>query len=165
MGIEIERKFLVPGDDWRADVAEAVEMRQGYFRTGPESTVRVRRIDPLEPASPSEKTRGVLTIKGQPSEGVRPEFEYTIPPEDVERMLELFCGERTVSKVRHRLEYAGHTWVVDEFQGPNAGLVMAEVELDAPDEPVEQPPWIGEEVTDDGEYTNAALARRPMADR
>lgn len=164
MGIEIERKFLVQDDAWRSGVDRARRLRQGYFRTGPESTVRVRLIEPLNPGS-DDARRGVLTIKGRPSEGVRPEFEYTIPPGDVERMLQLFCGDRTVTKVRHRVPHADHVWVVDEFSGANDGLVMAEVELDDPDEAVELPDWVGEEVTGDGDYTNAALAREPMVER
>lgn len=164
MGIEIERKFLVRGDAWRSGVDSARRLRQGYFRTGPESTVRVRLIEPTDSGSEAQR-RGVLTVKGRPSEGVRPEFEYTIPPGDVERMLQLFCGGRTVTKVRHRVPHGEHVWVVDEFGGQNDGLVMAEVELDDPDEAVELPDWVGEEVTGDGDYTNAALAREPMADR
>ena len=163
MGIEIERKYLVRGDDWRANVERAVRMRQGYFRSGPEATIRVRLIEPTDDAS-ADPT-GVFTIKGVPSGGVRPEFEYTIPPRDVEQMLDLFCGERIVDKIRHHVDHAGHRWVVDEFEGANAGLVLAEIELDAPDEPYDEPEWVGEDVTDDGAYTNAALARTPISER
>lgn len=164
MGIEIERKFLVRGDAWRSQIERAVRMRQGYFRSGPEATVRPRLVEPVDPSAEIDPT-GIFTIKGVPSEGVRPEFEYTIPPGDVEQMLDLFCGDRTVTKIRHYVDHAGHRWVVDEFEGDNDGLVMAEIELDAPDEEFDQPDWLGEEVTDDGSYTNAALARRPWSDR
>lgn len=164
MGIEIERKFLVESDDWRSHVERSVHMRQGYFRTGPESTVRVRLVDPLGESATSE-AHGVLTIKGAPSNGIRPEFEYTIPPEDVEQMLDLFCGDRIVSKVRHYVEHAEHTWVVDDFEGENAGLVMAEIELDAPDETFDTPGWVATDVSDDPSYTNAELARRPVSER
>jgi len=165
MGIEIERQYLVRGDAWRSQIARAVRMHQGYFRSGPEATVRVRLVEPVDGAPSTAEPTGVFTIKGVPSGGVRPEFEYTIPPDDVEQMLDLFCGDRTVTKVRHAVDHAGHRWVVDEFEGANHGLVMAEIELDAPDEDFADPEWLGDEVTDDGSYTNAALARRPISER
>lgn len=164
MGVEIERKFLVISDDWRDSSRRAVHMRQGYFRTAPESTVRVRRVRPVDAPSGAE-ARGELTVKGRPSGGVRPEFEYTIPPGDVERMLELFCAGRTVDKVRHTVEHGADTWVVDVFEDANEGLVLAEIELDAPDASFPEPAWLGREVTDDPSYTNAALAREPIAER
>ena len=164
MGIEIERKYIVADDAWRRQIEGSVHMRQGYFRTAPESTVRVRLIEPTDAAADADP-KGLLTIKGVPSEGVRTEFEYTIPPGDVERMLEEFCGDRFVEKVRHTVEYAGHTWVVDVFEGDNAPLVMAEIELETPDETCDEPDWLGEEVSRDSSYTNAALARRPYSQR
>lgn len=164
MGYEIERKFLVASDDWRPSSRCAVHMRQGYFRTAPESTVRVRLVEPVDRTSEAD-AHGELTIKGQPSGGVRPEFEYTISPDDVERMLELFCADRTVEKVRHTVDHSGETWVVDVFEGPNEGLVLAEIELEAPDQEFDRPDWLGREVSDERSYTNAALARHPVAER
>lgn len=166
MGVEIERKFLVASDDWSADVRRSVRMHQGYFRTAPESTVRVRLIESMSPRTEATESarserRGVLTIKGRPAGGVRPEFEYTIPPADVERMLDLFCGDRSVEKVRHYVAHTGDEWVVDVFEGRNEGLTLAEIELDDPDASIERPDWLGEEVTDDPTYTNAELARHP----
>lgn len=164
MGYEIERKFLVASEDWRSTSRSAVHMRQGYFRTAPESTVRVRMIEPTADASETDR-HGALTIKGEPSDGVRPEFEYTISPDDVEHMLELFCGDRIVRKVRHTVDYGGDTWVVDVFEGRNEGLVLAEIELERPDQSFERPGWLGREVSDDPSYTNGSLARHPMAER
>jgi adenylate cyclase len=159
MGFEIEYKYKVASADWREDIRRAVQMRQGYFETADDSTVRVRLVEPVDPEGGADPA-GELTIKGLPTGGVRPEFEYTIPPEDVERMLELFCGDRQVRKVRHYVDHAGHEWVVDVFEGRHEGLVLAEIELDAPDEAYAEPDWVGEDVTGDRSFTNAALARR-----
>jgi CYTH domain-containing protein len=164
VGIEIERKYLVDSDEWRDASRRAVHMRQGYFRTAPESTVRVRLVRPVDNNS-GKASRGQLTVKGRPSGRVRPEFEYTIPPGDVERMLDLFCGARTVEKVRHTVAHRGDTWVVDVFEGANEGLVLAEIELDAPDASFSEPAWLGSEVSDDPSYTNGALARTPIQER
>lgn len=160
MPTEIERKFIVDDDGWRDDVTRAVHMRQGYFRTSSDSTVRARLVEPAD--GPGEAT-GVLTIKGRPRDAdrrVRPEFEYEIPADDAESMLELFCGDRTVQKTRHHVPAGDHVWVVDVFERAHAGLVLAEVELEAADEHVDLPEWIDREVTGDGSFTNAALARQ-----
>jgi CYTH domain-containing protein len=149
---EIERKFLVTGDDWRPG-ARAVPYRQGYLAAGSGITVRARVAG----------DRGWLTIKGPAAEGARDEYEYPIPVADAEEMLERLCVGGRIEKLRHRVAYAGHTWEVDEFTGENAPLVVAEVELDRIDAAVSLPPWVGLEVTYDPRYTNAALARRPYS--
>ena len=152
MPTEIERKFLVTGDGWKDDVRTQTAMRQGYFETGTMSTVRVR----------IEGDRAVLTIKG-PTVGIsRAEYEYEIPMGDAEEMLDIFCGERQVEKVRYEVDFAGKVWEVDVFEGDNAGLVLAEVELERPDEQVELPDWVGEDVSKDSRYRNASLAVRPV---
>ena len=153
MGVEIERKFLVAGDSWRRG-AEGIEFRQGYLPTSGATTVRVRSAGP----------RAWLTIKG-PAEGLRRlEFEYEIPAADAERLLGELCGKPVIEKTRYRLEHAGHTWEIDEFHGANAGLVVAEVELDSEDEEVAKPPWVGREVSGESRYTNAELAKHPYAE-
>jgi CYTH domain-containing protein len=102
-----------------------------------------------------------LTIKG-PSQGIaRPEFEYPIPAGDAEQMLAL-CVRPLIEKIRYRIEYRGRFWEVDEFMGDNEGLVTAEIELSAPAEAVELPPWVGAEVSDDPRYFNANLVARPF---
>ena len=154
MPTEIERKYLVKGDGWRASATDHVPMRQGYFQTGPGSTVRVR----------IEGERAVLTIKG-PTVGIsRAEYEYEIPLGDARQMLDIFCEGRQVEKVRHYVSHAQKTWEVDVFEGANQGLVLAEVELERADEEVDVPKWIGEEVSHDSRYRNACLARQPMGD-
>lgn len=150
MGTEIERKYLVRGDAWRAG-ARGTRLRQGYLSSDPARTVRVR----------SAGAAAWLTIKGPPAGRVRAEFEYPIPVADATILLDTLCERPLIDKVRHVVVHAGHTWEIDEFQGENAGLVIAEVELDHAEEPVELPPWVGAEVTDDPRYQNANLVRAP----
>jgi CYTH domain-containing protein len=151
---EIERKFLVKGNDWHPGVP-GVLYRQGYLGTGARAacTVRVRVAG----------EHAWLTIKGRAAGGARDEYEYPVPLADAEEMLSRLCPGGRVEKIRHRLPYAGHVWEVDEFIGENAPLVVAEVELDSIDAEVALPPWVGREVTEDRRYTNAALARRPFS--
>lgn len=152
MATEIERKFLVDSDGWKESVVDQTPMRQGYFETGPMSTVRVR----------IQGDEARLTIKGPTVGFSRAEYEYPIPVEDAREMLDIFCAERQVEKVRFDVRHAGHLWEVDVFEGANAGLVLAEIELDRPDEAFEMPEWIGEEVSKDSRYRNASLARSPL---
>jgi adenylate cyclase len=151
---EIERKFLVAGESWRAG-AHGVLYRQGYLGAGDRAacTVRVRVAG----------ERAWLTIKGPSAGGARDEYEYPVPVADAEEMLSRLCTGGRVEKLRHRVPYAGRTWEVDEFTGENAPLVVAEVELDSVDAEVSLPPWVGREVTEDPRYTNAALALRPYS--
>jgi adenylate cyclase len=148
---EIERKFLVPGDAWRAVVPAEVEgtvIRQGYLVRGVERTVRVRRAG----------DRGWLTIKG-PGTLARAEYEYEIPPGDADELLATLCEPGVIDKVRYRVPVGDLVWEVDEFHGRHDGLVVAEVELPSVDTAVELPDWVGDEVTDDPAYTNASLSR------
>ena len=150
MGQEIERKFLVKGDAWRS-LGTATRYRQGYLSTVKERTVRVRTI----------ADKAYLTIKGV-SEGIaRAEFEYEIPVEDATALLDGLCERPLIEKDRRKIPYRGHTWEVDEFFGDNAGLVVAEVELQSEDQTFETPEWIGVEVSDDPRYFNASLIANP----
>lgn len=146
---EIERKFLVSSAAWRIGT-QGVPMRQGYLSGGTRTTVRVRIAG----------SRAWLTIKGRAENGVRPEYEYEIPVAEAEAMLALCAGE-IIEKERHRVLHAGRTWEIDVFAGSNQPLITAEVELGAPDEPVQLPPWVGREVTGETRYLNASLARSP----
>jgi len=152
MGIEIERKFLLNDDGWRG-LGQPTLMRQGYLTADPVRTVRVR----------IEGERAVLTIKSKSTGATRGEWEYEIPVADAAELLDRLCKQPLVEKVRHRIEHAGHTWEVDEFQGENAGLVVAEIELGSEDEAFEKPAWIGREVTGDPRYYNSSLIRLPYA--
>jgi CYTH domain-containing protein len=150
MGVEIERKFLVAADGWRQAVSgPGLPIRQGYLSVvDAGAVVRVRLAGPL----------GFLTVKG-PGRLVRAEFEYEIPVEDAEAMLVL-CQAPPLSKIRWPVSHQGHAWTVDVFEAPGrlAGLVLAEVELGDRDSKPALPDWLGEEVTDDPRYANAALA-------
>lgn len=151
MGLEIERRFLVAGDQWRPG-AVASQMTQGYLSTDPERVVRVRLAG----------AQGFLTIKGPSAGPARSEFEYPVPAADARELLGL-CGGAVVEKTRWQVRHAGNDWVVDEFSGPNQGLILAEIELPAADHPFALPPWAGMEVTADHRYANASLAVRPFA--
>ncbi len=152
VGVEIERKFLVTGDAWRAG-ARGVRYRQGYLTADGRRSVRVRLAG----------DQGFITIKG-PARGLtRAEFEYPIPAADAEHLLAELCDPAQIDKVRYDVTHAGRHWVVDEFFGENRGLVVAEIELASETETVELPAWAGREVSGDPRYTNASLARRPYA--
>ena len=151
MDVEIERKFLVKDDTWRTRASEGLVCRQGYIVSDKKKTVRVRVIG----------EQGFLTVKGATDGISRMEFEYEIDSPDAEYML-MLC-ERHVEKTRYLVDHAGMKWEVDVFEGANAGLVMAEVELESEDQEIELPAWAGEEVSDDPRYYNAYLAAHPFS--
>ena len=156
MGIEIERKFLVSNDSWRragAPNAAPVSCRQGYLAGGPPVAVRVRIMG----------GKATLNIKKATLEISRDEFEYRIPENDAEQMLNNLCEGHIIEKTRFRIEYGGKIWEIDEFGGANAGLVVAEIELDRPDEVFTTPPWLGPEVSGDPRYLNSSLSRCPYS--
>lgn len=152
MGVEIERKFLLAGDDWRA-LGTPVLFRQGYLSLDPDRTVRVR----------VEGDQGRLTIKGRSSGATRGEWEYPIPLADANDLLARLCQQPLIEKYRRRIDFAGNTWEVDEFLGANQGLVVAEIELDSEDQAFDKPDWIGAEVTDDKRYYNSSLIKQPFS--
>lgn len=151
MGIEIERKYLVTGDGYRA-LGPGVPYRQGYLCTDPGRVVRVRTMG----------QRAVLTVKGLPVGAVRPEFEYPIPLDDALALLDL-CLRPLIEKTRYTVHATGLVWEVDEFHGANEGLVVAECELATEDQPVVRPAWVGREVTADPRYSNSSLVARPFS--
>jgi CYTH domain-containing protein len=150
MAVEIERKFLVKGDDWRA-LAKGTAYRQGYLPSE-RCTVRVRTAG----------SRAFLTIKGLTVGATRSEFEYEIPPADAVTMLETLASKPLIEKTRYAIAVGDVTWEIDEFSGDNAGLIVAEVELTHEDQAFDKPHWVGEEVTHDRRYFNANLARLPF---
>ena len=152
MGVEIERKFLLAGDAWRA-LGEPVLLRQGYLSLDPERVVRVR----------VEGGQGTLTIKGKNVGATRGEWEYPLPLADANELLDRLCQRPLIEKYRRRIAYAGHTWEVDEFLGANQGLMFAEIELASEDQPFDKPDWIGAEVTDDPRYYNSSLIKHPFS--
>jgi len=150
MGIEIERKFLVKNDLWKIQKHKSLNILQGYFPVSGFS-LRVRIQD----------NKAFLTLKKRSSGISRFEFEYEIPAEDAAQMIELFCTDSNVEKIRHLVKYKGFIWEVDEFSGKNSGLVVAEIELEHENQQFEKPEWAGTEVTDDPKYLNASLAKFP----
>jgi adenylate cyclase len=149
MPVEIERKFLVVHDGWKPLARSRQRFRQGYLTRGPGTTVRVRLAG----------QSAFLTVKGD-GRIARSEFEYAIPAAHAEEMLAGLCEPPMIEKTRHEVWHAGLLWQVDEFHGGNEGLVLAEVELGAADQPVELPGWVGREVTGDMAYRNSELSRR-----
>ena len=149
MPTEIERKFLIQGSDWRT--ADPERLCQGYLSRDKRRIVRVRIAG----------AQAWLTIKGAVTGISRAEFEYAIPLADAEALLALRDGP-LVEKLRHRVRHAGMTWEVDEFLGENAGLVVAEIELEREDQAFARPTWLGREVTADPRYMNSNLATHPF---
>ncbi|MES2740519.1 MAG: CYTH domain-containing protein [Pseudomonadota bacterium] len=152
MGVEIERKFLVTGDAWRAG-GRPVLLRQGYLSSQAERVVRVR----------IEDGRAMLTIKGPNQGATRGEWEYPIPVADAEQLLAQLCEPPLIEKYRTRVEFGGMTWEVDEFLGANAGLVIAEIELTSEQQEFARPDWAGQEVTDQRRYYNSSLIKHPFS--
>lgn len=145
---EIERKFLVRGDGWRAEATGSSQLRQAYLARTGTLTARVRITD-------GQTAR--ITIKSAGLGLTRQEFEYDIPLEDAQALMRLAQG-RPVEKRRYTVPADGGTWEIDVFEGAHAGLVLAEIELPGEDAEVERPDWLGEEVTGDPRYYNATLA-------
>ena len=159
MAIETERKFLLASDAWRREaVTPPKRLVQGYFpRVAGGPTVRVR----------ISGAKGFLTVKGRPRDDApvsRSEFEYVIPAEEAESMLEEFCSDRIVKKLRYIFPADdGLRWEIDEYLELNAGLFTAEIELPGPDTPFPRPPWLGKDISGDPRYTNAALSCCPYS--
>jgi len=151
MPVEIERKFLVTSDGWRAH-ASARRIAQGYLSRDPDRVVRVRWVGDA----------GFVTIKGRTTGISRAEFEYAIPPADARELLSI-CVPTVIDKTRHEVEFAGFIWEIDEFHGDNSGLVVAEIELPAADTHFERPEWLGAEVSSDFRYTNSHLSEHPFS--
>lgn len=149
MAIEIERKFLLATEAWRTAVHRSTRIAQGYLCTDPERTVRVR----------IKGDASFLTIKGKNQGIARAEFEYPIPLPDAEAMLAL-CPA-VLDKTRHLVSVGEHVWEIDEFHGDNAGLIVAEIELDSVDASFHRPDWLGDDVSNDPRYYNSALSERP----
>lgn len=152
MALEIERKFLVTDDSYKAMAHHSDRIAQGYIcrQGGNSARVRVR----------GEK--GYLTIKGPSQDGglSRFEWETEIPASEAWDLIKL-CHGGIIDKTRYLVQCGCHTYEVDEFHGENEGLVVAEVELSSIDEEFEKPHFLGTEVTGEAKYYNSSLARFP----
>jgi adenylate cyclase len=150
MATEIERKYLVTGDQWR-DGAVGSQFRQGYLARDPGRSVRVRIA----------ADEAWLNIKGATKGISRQEFEYRIPLDDALALLALSV-DPPIEKTRYLIKHEGHLWEVDEFHGANDGLLVAEIELESESNEFPLPPWVGDEVSGDPRYCNACLSKRPF---
>jgi adenylate cyclase len=151
MGIEIERKFLLKDDCWREQVITSTRISQGYLTQNEgKSSVRVRLSG----------DKANLNIKSRELAISRQEYEYSVPVEDAQKMLDTLCTG-IIDKVRHHVEFQGHTWEIDEFLGDNSGLIVAEIELESEDSKFPPPDWLGKEVSHDPRYYNVNLISHP----
>ncbi len=152
MATEIERKFLLVSDEWRTLVCHSESFRQGYLNSSKRASVRVRIAD----------NQATLNIKGMTIGVQRPEYEYDLPLQDASELLDQLCERPLIEKTRHFVEFGGKTWEIDEFHGDNAGLIVAEVELDSADETISMPMWAGKDVSHLPRYYNVSLTQHPF---
>lgn len=151
MAIEIERKYLVINDDWREGADQGTLFRQGYLVGSKDASVRIR----------IEGHKANINIKSATLGIRRSEYEYDIPLDDAEELLDRLCQKPLIEKIRYIVHYAGHEWEIDIFSADNEGLIVAEVELKDEDEAIELPGWIGREVSNDPRYYNVCLVKSP----
>ena len=152
MSFEIERKFLVRGDDWQRLATGHISIRQAYLSSNGKASIRVRIKD---------DGTATLSIKSRPADLRRLELEYPVPTLEAEAMMQLRQGS-VIEKVRYVIPHGDLAWEVDVFEGENLGLVIAEIELRHEHQHVELPPWIGTEVTGQQQYYNSSLVQRPF---
>lgn len=148
MGIEIERKFLLANDAWRAEVQRSELIRDGLVAASHDRKTRVR----------IKGARATLGVKTKRIEGRRHEFEYEIPLHDAERLMEC-CGSNVLEKVRHYIAIHEVLWEIDEYLGVLQGVILAEVELTVIDQRIGTPSWLGREVTADSAYSKMNMFR------
>ncbi|MFO7883482.1 MAG: CYTH domain-containing protein [Desulfobacteraceae bacterium] len=151
MAIETEKKFLLRSDLWRQKAFKAEFITQGYLKNDKTGVVRIRTAG----------SKGYITVKGITCRASRLEYEYEIPLNDAQDMLNLLCAPPLVEKKRHFIKHKDFQWTVDEFSGENNGLILAEIELETKDQPFEKPEWLGREVTEDPRYFNSNLIEYP----
>lgn len=150
VGTEIERKFLLRNDGWRAGVTGTM-YRQGYLNSAKERTVRIRTVG----------DKAFLTIKGITVGATRAEYEYPIPFDECNAMLDTLAEKPLIEKKRYKIKRGDLTWEIDEFFGDNKGLVVAEVELQSESQAFDKPDWVGDEVSGDPRYFNSNLIKHP----
>jgi adenylate cyclase len=151
MAIEIEHKFLLANSEWRNHIDRSVKFRQGYLSSQATSSIRIRISD----------KHAWLNIKSATIGTHRQEYEYEIPLLDANEILDTLCRKPIIEKTRHYLIHDENTWEIDEFDGDNQGLIVAEIELAEIGAHFSKPDWLGEEVTQDLRYYNNNLAANP----
>ena len=147
MAIEIEHKFLLANDDWREHIIRSVKYRQGYLNSQASSSIRIRISD----------DHAWLNIKSATIGTHRHEYEYGIPLTDANEIINILCRKPILEKTRHFVIDDGNTWEIDEFDGDNQGLIVAEIELSEIGKAFSKPQWLGKEVTHDLRYYNNNL--------
>ena len=152
MAREIERKFLIDLAKL-GELTEGESIKQGYINTSNLNVVRVRVMGNC----------GYLTLKGESIGPSRLEYEYPIPVEDAQEILDKLCSKPLIEKHRYEVEFKNHLWEIDIFKGDNEGLVVAELELDEEHISVELPDWVRQEVTGDPKYYNVNLLKHPYS--
>jgi len=154
MAIEIERKFLIHQNIWKQQLPElTLQIKQAYIAHENNCTIRIR----------TSNEKAYLTIKGKTQNISRDEFEYEIPYKDAEQLF-AFSDITIIEKSRHIIYYDNKKWEIDEFLGLNAGLFVAEIELESEDEKITFPSWIANEVTNDARFRNSSLAKTPITE-
>ncbi|MCK5872781.1 MAG: CYTH domain-containing protein [Methylococcales bacterium] len=153
MAIEIEHKFLLANDDWRALVSHSATYKQGYLSSDKHSSIRVRITD----------DKAWLNIKSATIGTQRQEYEYLIPLDEAEEIINTLCHKPLIEKTRYFVTHEKHVWEIDEFAGENQGLIVAEVELKEVGENFVKPSWIALEVTEDIRYYNNQLGKHPYS--
>jgi len=151
MGTEIERKFLLQSDAWRDEVKDSVRLVQGYVSRGDRSAIRVRVKDDVAHLNIKHSLDGINRL----------EYEYEIPLADAREILDQVALKPLIDKTRHHVVRGKHLWEIDEFYGDNAGLIVAEIELQSADEAFDKPDWLGQEVSLDQRYYNSNLSELP----
>lgn len=154
MATEIERKFLVKSEAWRESADDGTRFRQGYLIGAVKASVRIR----------IEGERANINIKSATLGVRRQEYEYPIPLDEAEEILDTLCEQPQIEKTRYHVSVGEHLWEIDVFAGDNEGLVVAEVELQDESEDFVHPDWLGEEVSDDTRYYNVCLVKHPYKD-
>jgi adenylate cyclase len=154
MATEIERKFLLANDNWRKLADAGQHLAQGYLIGAAQASVRVR----------IEGEQANLNIKSATLGIHRQEYEYLIPLEEAREILDTLCEKPIIEKVRYHVKHGKHTWEIDVFEGDNAGLIVAEIELEHVDEEFVHPEWLGKEVSEDVRYYNVNLVKHPYKD-
>jgi adenylate cyclase len=154
MTIEVEHKFLIANDNWRKHITKSIKYRQGYLSSLATNSIRVRISD----------DHAWLNIKSATIGTYRHEYEYEIPLSDANEILNNLCKKPLIEKTRHFVTHDTNIWEIDEFEGENKGLIVAEIELSEIGQPFSKPDWLGKEVTYDLRYYNNNLASHPYSE-
>lgn len=151
MATEIERKFLVLGDQWKNQAIRSIPMRQGYLGEPKRASIRVRTAG----------DHAYLNVKSATLGVTRKEYEVPLDVQDANEILDSLCEGPIIEKTRYYVPYGNHTWEVDVFHGDNEGLIVAEIELESEQQSFDKPSWLGMEVSSDPRYYNVSLVKLP----